>query len=288
MLSDSEMEITYCEVESTRMYAVLHRSTKPKGTTLIFCPPFDQEMVTTYPRFARWSKQLAGRGISVLRYHPLGTGESDGAHADVTLNSLVKDAVTAQHFARQQIRDPYTGYLGLRLGATVSILAAAAHPADFLALWCPVTSLRHYFRELLRSQVTADAVHRSRTRSTQQMIADLEAGRNVDVWGYELSPSLYRQMAAMPALPEAPPARNVLWLVRPADEAAAAPVVKRWQDSGSHVDFRVVAETAFWEYPGNTVPERFAAATVQWLSQIGGQKTNGNPYRFLSERPVAS
>jgi exosortase A-associated hydrolase 2 len=270
MLSDSGMEITYYETVSTRMYVVLHRSTKPSGTTLVFCPPFDQEMVTTYPRFARWSKQLAARGISVLRYHPLGTGESDGTRADITLESLTKDAVTAQHLARQEVRDRYTGYFGLRLGATVSILAAAAQPVDFLLLWCPVTNLRHYFRELLRSQVTADAVHRSRRRSTQQMVADLEAGKSVDVWGYELYPSLYRQMAAIQALPDAPPARNVLWLVRPADEAAAAPVVKRWQGLGSHVDFQVIPETVFWEYPGNAVPERFARATIQWLSQIEG------------------
>jgi pimeloyl-ACP methyl ester carboxylesterase len=269
------------------MYVVLHRTTKPGGTTLVFCPPFDQEMVTTYPRFARWSKQLAGGGISVLRYHPLGTGESDGARAGVTLESLVKDAVTAHHLARQQMGDHRTGYFGLRLGATVSILAAEQHPVDFLALWCPVTSLRPYFRELLRSQVTADAVHRSRKRSTQQMIADLEAGRSVDVWGYELSPGLYRQMVAMQALPHTPPARRVLWLVRPPDEAAAAPVVKRWRDLGSRVDFQVIPETAFWEYPGSIVPERFATATVQWLSQVGGETTHGNPYRFLSERPVA-
>jgi Serine aminopeptidase, S33 len=287
-MSDSNVEITYRGPDSARMYVVLHRSTQPSGTTLVFCPPLDQEMVTTYPRFARWSKQLAVRGISVLRYHPLGTGESDGTRADITLESLIKDAVTAQHFARQQIRDCQTGYFGLRLGATVSILAAAVEPVDFLVLWCPVTSLRHYFRELLRSQVTADAVHRSRMRSTQQMIADLEAGRSVDVWGYELSPGLYRQMAAMQALPDTPPARNVLWLVRPADEAAAVPVVKRWQGLGSRVDFQVIPETVFWEYPGNTVPERFASATVQWLSQIGEETTSDNPHRFLSERPVAS
>src|SRR5262249_10809954 len=153
--NDSDVEVTYCDSDSTRMYVVLHRGAKANGTTLVFCPPFDQEMVTTYARFARWSKQLAARGFSVLRYHPLGTGESDGAHADVTLESLVKDAVTARHVAGQKTGDRPIGYFGLRLGATVSILAAAVEAADFLVLWCPVTSLRHYFRELLRSQVTA-------------------------------------------------------------------------------------------------------------------------------------
>lgn len=263
------MEITYCGAESTRIYVVLHRSTDASGTTLVFCPPFGQEMVTTYARFARWSKQLAMRGISALRYHPFGTGESDGTSIDVTLNSLVKDAVIAQHFARQQIRHSHIGYLGLRFGATVSILAAALLPADFLVLWCPVTSLRHYFRDLLRLQVTADAVHRSRMRTTQQMIADLEAGRNIDVLGYELSPGLYRQTAAIQALPDTSPAHNVLWLARPADEKASVPIVERWKRRGSYVDFQVIPETAFWENPGSAVPERFAAATAQWLSQIG-------------------
>ena len=268
-MSDSNIEVTYSGADSARMYVALHRNGKPTSTTLVFCPPLDQEMVSTYPRLARWAKQLAGRGISVLRYHPLGTGESDGTHADVTLESLAKDAVAAGHFARQKIGGGRIGYFGLRLGATASILAAAMDPVDFLVLWCPVTNLRQYFRDILRSQVTADAVHRSLKRSTDQMIAELEAGRTVDVWGYELSPSLYRQMTSMQALPETPPARKILWLARPAEEAAAAAVVKRWQGMGSQVDFQVIRETAFWEYPGNTIPEKFATATTEWLSQTG-------------------
>ena len=263
------MEVNYYGSGSVRMYATLHRSAKPRGTTLVSCAPLDQEMVTTYGRYARWSKQLAGDGYSVLRYHPLGTGESDGSHADVTLQSLVKDAVNAQRLARERFQDRSVGYFGVRLGATVSVLAAAEQPADFLVLWCPVTSLRHYFRELLRSQITADAVIHSRAGSTAPMIADLEAGKNIDVLGYELCPSFYRQMAAMTALPEKPPARNVLWLARPAEEAASAKVVKRWRELGSLVDFRVIPQKVFWEYPDVAFPERFVTATVQWLSQIG-------------------
>jgi pimeloyl-ACP methyl ester carboxylesterase len=269
MVNDSSVETAFCGADSARMYVALHRSTKPGATTLVFCPPLHQEMVNTYGRFARWGKQLATRGYSVLRYHPLGMGESGGTHADVTLESLVKDAATAQRLARQQIGGPRLGYLGVRVGATVSILAAALEPADFVVLWSPLTNLRHYFRELLRSQVTSDAIHRSRTRSTEQMIADLEAGRNVDVWGYELSAGLYHQMKAMQVLPDTPPARHVLWLARPTEEAGAAPIVKRWQELGSQVDFRILPEPVFWENPGNAVPERFATATVQWLSQRG-------------------
>jgi len=269
MVNDCSVEPAFCGADSARMYVARHPGTKPSGTTLVFCPPLHQEMVNTYGRLARWSKQLATRGYSVLRYHPLGTGESDGTHADVTLESLVNDAVTAQRLAREQIGGRRLGYFGLRVGATVSILAAAAEPADFVVLWSPLTNLRHYFRELLRSQVTSDAIHRSRMRSTEQMIADLEAGRNIDVWGYELSAGLYRQMKAMQALPDTPPARQVLWLARPTEEAGAAPVVKRWQGLGSEVDFRVLPEPVFWENPGNGVPEHFATATMQWLSQIG-------------------
>jgi hypothetical protein len=269
MLSDSNIEISRCGLETKSMYVVMHRSTKPSGTTLVFCPPFDDEMVDTYARFARWSKQLAVRGISVMRYHPLGTGESDGTRADITLDSLVKDAVTAQHLARQKIKDRRIGYLGLRFGATVSILAAAAHPADFLVVWCPVTNLRHYFRELLRSQITASALQGARRRTTQQMIADLDAGKSVDVVGYELFPDLYRQMTAMQALPDTPPAGKVLWLARPIDEAVARPIVERWKARGSQVDLQVIPETVFWENPGSSLPDRFATATIQWLSQLG-------------------
>src|ERR1700680_4996374 len=178
------MEIGYHGNESARIYVVLHRSPAESSTSLVFCPPFGPEMVNTYPRFARWSKQLTMHGFSVLRYHPYGTGESDGTYVDVTLDSAIRDTLMAQDVARQEFKNGLVGYLGLRFGATISILAAGTRLIDFLVLWCPVLSLRQYFRDLLRYQVTADAVKGSNTRTTQAMIADLEAGRNVDVLGY--------------------------------------------------------------------------------------------------------
>jgi uncharacterized protein len=266
-LNHSNLEIAYHGEPSERIYSAFHRAVDPEGTSLIICPPFGQEMVTTYARLARLSKQLATEGVSVLRYHPFGTGESDGTHADITLESVVRDAVTAQGLVRERVAGGRIGYFGLRFGATVAILAASERPVDFLVLWCPMPNLRQYFRDLLRSQITADAVQRSRTRTTQEMMADLEAGKCVDVLGYELSPTLYRQMMAAQSFPDTLPARRILYLVRPAEEKSALPLVERWRRLGGQVNLQVIPETAFWENPGTTLPEKFAAVTMQWLSQ---------------------
>lgn len=268
-MNHSDLEIAYHGVSPQRIYSAFHRAPETKRTTLIVCPPFGQEMVTTYARLARVSKQLAMQGVSVLRYHPFGTGESDGTYADVTLESAVRDAVEAQGLARERVAGGRLGYFGLRFGATIAILAGSQQPVDFLVLWCPMPNLRQYFRDLLRSQVTADAVQRSRTRTTQEMMADLDAGKSVDVLGYELSPALYHQMMAAQSLPEALPARRILYLARPTEEKSALPVVERWKKLGGQVDFQVIPETAFWENPGTAIPERFAAATLQWLSHNG-------------------
>jgi len=77
----------YFGEEPQRIFGVLTRPAGGVQTGLIFCPPFGEEMVATYARFARWSKELTEHGFAVLRYHARGTGESGGTTKDFTVSA---------------------------------------------------------------------------------------------------------------------------------------------------------------------------------------------------------
>ena len=262
----------YFGPESHRLFAALHHNGQPARTGVVFCPPFCQEMVTTYSRLSRLSKQLEANGIGVMRFHPSGTGESDGRTAEYTLSSVLREAGMASQVARERLQSSRLGYFGLRFGAAVAVLAAAAQPVDFLILWCPIINLQLYFRELLRLQLTKEAIHQRRNqirRSTQQMIGELQSGNNLDIFGYELSPELYLEMTRQSTWPETPPARKILWLSRPDEETRAVRVVQTWRNGGADVDLETINEPIFWEDDSCWVPEKFAARTLEWLAAYG-------------------
>ena len=185
-------------------------------------------------------------------------------------NRLFKTHVPAVEFARERIAPIRLGYFGVRLGATIAMLAALRQPLDLLVMWSPITNTHQYMRELFRAQLANEMVHHGSTqvrRNTQDMISDLESGRSIDLLGYEFSPQLYRQMAAQWEWPEKAPAKHTLWLARTTEEKNASVIVDRWKASGSRVDFTVLPEPAFWEEYTSVFPGRFAASTVDWLKE---------------------
>ena len=266
------MEACYFGTDSHRLYGVVPETSGTASTGLIFCPPFAEEMVTTYARFATWGKQLGAEGISVLRFHPFGTGESGGSFGDFALSSAVSDISSAAELARQRLSPARLGYFGLRLGGTIAMLAASQQPVDLLVLWSPITNVSQYMRELFRGLLAKEMVHQGVTkvrRTTQDMIAELETERPVDLMGYEFSPQLYREMAAAGKWPDTPPAKHVIWLARPAEEKSATAIVEQWKKSDSRIDFAVLPEPAFWEEFGSTFADRFAAKTLESLKVSG-------------------
>jgi hypothetical protein len=97
------MEACYFGTDSHRLYGVVPEAADSAPTALVFCPPFAEEMVTTYARFASWGKHLEAEGIPVVRFHPFGTGESGGSFGDFTLASAVGDACSATELARHRV-----------------------------------------------------------------------------------------------------------------------------------------------------------------------------------------
>ncbi len=263
------LEILYFGEGSHRMFGALHRPPGKAHTGLVFCPSYGDEMVVSYTPFARWAKELAQKGFAVFRYHPYGVAESDGASAEFSFESAVGDAVKAVRFFREKVLVDRIGFVGLRFGARVAVEAALRTLVDLVVLWSPIVSLRQYCRDLMRLRLTTELVHQQAEQvrvTSRNMIEELEAGRSIDLLGLEFSPDFYRQMKANPALPETPPAREVLWLARSSERAQAAKIIESWKQIGLRVNLEVLAENAFWEEHSSDFPRGFANASLAWLS----------------------
>jgi pimeloyl-ACP methyl ester carboxylesterase len=262
------LEIFYFGQEGHRKFGVFHRPVSEAHLGLVFCSAYGEEMVASYAPVARWAKELTQMGIAVFRYHPYGTGESDGTSVDFSLESAISDTVDALSYSRERMKLRHVGLVGMRFGGFVAVQAALRAHADYLVLWSPIISLRLYCRELLRMRLTTELIYKQADRvsaTTRSMIEELEAGCPVDLLGHEMSPTLYRQMISEPPWPDEQPAGEILWLTRPGERNLAASIVAGWNKNTNRTLLQSFNEVAFWEDYSSEFPRRFAKATVTWL-----------------------
>jgi uncharacterized protein len=262
------MEQFFFGADGRKLFGVLARPSGRAHTGLVVCPPFGEEMVSTYARFARWSKELADRGFAVMRYHSRGTGESDGNSTEFTVTGAAEDAAAAVKWMRENGSVERVGLFGLRFGATAAVHAKAE--ADFLILWAPIPDLRTYFRDLLRMRITKDMIHLKADHvkvTAKDLTAELETGRSIDLLGYETSPELHRQMTTIATWPDEAPCQEVLWLTLPGGQAQAESVANGWKDRGCNVNVQAFRERIFWEDFSSDFPHQFAETSIAWMEQ---------------------
>jgi exosortase A-associated hydrolase 2 len=126
-----------------------------RGTAVLLCNPFGEEAVRAHRIYRVLALRLARSGHAVLRFDHPGTGDSSGDAEETSLEHWLEGIALATAELRARSRAPRIAALGLRLGATLAVLAAKKHPLDLhhLLLWDPVVEGPAYLRELAASHV---------------------------------------------------------------------------------------------------------------------------------------
>lgn len=90
--------------------------------------------------FTKTARRLAEKGIGVLRFDFMGSGDSEGRFQDMSLNTEIKDGRKAVEFVlRDRIFDKNRfAVLGLSMGAVTAVSVASEYKARSLVLWSPV------------------------------------------------------------------------------------------------------------------------------------------------------
>ncbi|WP_250493407.1 alpha/beta hydrolase [Caballeronia sp. GAWG1-1] len=130
-----------------KRFGWLHAGAGTRGVVL--CNTYGHEYVWTYSGLRHLADALAARGLWVLRFDYLGTGDSADLEAGQDLfDSAVDDIGSAVDFLKEQTGIEHVTLAGFRVGAAFALAAALKRPVDDLALLAPVVSGRTYIREL--------------------------------------------------------------------------------------------------------------------------------------------
>jgi amino acid adenylation domain-containing protein len=138
-LSEDEIELFHFG-EDRSLYGVFHepRVGLTGGDAVLICPPVGQEQVRTHFVLQRLARQLAAKGVPVLRFDYYGCGDSSGDSIAATCGRWQRDIAEAYVELRRRTPAARITAVGVRLGATLLCNAASRFDTGKVVLWDPI------------------------------------------------------------------------------------------------------------------------------------------------------
>jgi pimeloyl-ACP methyl ester carboxylesterase len=257
------------------LYGVFHAPAPGRegAPLVVHCHSVGVEQVTMYRNEVLAARRAAARGFPVFRWHGRGHGDSGGDFADVTLESLVEDALAAADHGMGLARASGVVWLGVRFGALVAA-AALARRADSrgLALWEPVHRPADYFRAQLRGMLFSMVAKGERPDATVDQLMDrVRSEGRVDVHGYFLHRALVESVAGveLPALLStwARPTLLAQIQARPKLSPPNAALAAALRGRGATVTTLEIKHEPGWHFIQNPpwLSDDLARGTAEWL-----------------------
>ena len=232
--------------------AHLPASQTRRDLAIVICPPIGTDARKTYRVVFEWAEALAADGYSVLRYDPLGEGDSGPIReGEDKCEAWLRSGVEAAAFARKWLACDKLVLAGLRAGATVALAISDQVRPDGLILLAPYPTGAAWLREL---------------RMSAAMLADRRDGPDgLEVGGIQISADT---MATMEALDVSGPAdwQPPAFLSAP---AASRALQARLGSRLTQVKFTDYAKL-FREAHLAEAPLEVLAAAADWLAELSG------------------
>jgi alpha-beta hydrolase superfamily lysophospholipase len=240
---------------------------------LVICKPFGYEALCSHRSLRAFAEEAARSGVPVLRFDYLGTGDS--ADIDPLVNQLdvwSHDVVAAVNELRRRTGVERVCLLGLRLGASLAMMAAAqCKTVDSLILIAPVINGRRYVRELRLTRLAASLhVHAAESASGAPGEIGTSGDSSFEASGFMLSAATMTAIAEVDLkTPHIPTVTEVL--IIDGDNFPGAP---GWADtlralgiSSTHLVLPGLIGMTMTSPEFASIPNAMIAAVSGWLSE---------------------
>ena len=143
-----------------RQLVGMHHAPEPAADLrhgVLLCNPFGQEAIRCHRLLKVLAERLARAGLHALRFDYYGSGDSGGDDEEASLEGWIDDTVLAREELARVSGAATTSCFGLRLGASVAMLASARGRGgpERMVLWDPVVSGATYLDELTEAHTSS-------------------------------------------------------------------------------------------------------------------------------------
>ncbi|CAA0123403.1 Uncharacterised protein [Halioglobus japonicus] len=235
----------------TLFYLLLEPLSVEAHGSILFLPPFAEEMNKSRHIVASQARSLAAQGNRVMLLDLTGCGDAGGDFLDASWQVWLEDAMAAAETLTRMGTVPLHLW-GLRLGALLACeLSAARAGVEKLMLWQPVLNGEQQIDQFLRLRTVATAVNSTGTFDRKTLWSELRAGRSLEIAGYALSSALALEMSKSRLSDLKPSCREIHWLeigalARDGLSVASESVIENWEKQGLSLSKASVLGDPFW------------------------------------------
>ena len=222
----------------------------------------------------RQARAFAKAGYGVLLLDLYGTGDSEGTFGEATVPTWQQDILAAINWLAESSNSSPILW-AMRSGAliTADLLQKQPDLSDQLILWSPVSNGKRFMTQYLRIKLAAEVTNQASLAKTtvKDLWAKLDAGESLQIAGYDLSPDLAREIAAL-SLSDMTlrPTLSVKWLETSLSDPVKLPpasqkVIESWRMSGLDVSDLAVNAPAFWTLQGPEWSDSYIEQTMKLI-----------------------
>jgi uncharacterized protein len=228
------------------------------------CPPIGHEYINSHRALRQLAALLANAGFPVLRFDYYGCGDSSGEEEQGSLSQWLEDTSTAVSELRRRTNLSEVCLVGLRLGATISLLVATAkNDVTGLVLWEAVTNGKDFLRDVLALQKQMMRF-RPKPRKSKK-----PADTTLDLLGFAMNQSLRDEVEGIDILGVSQKPAESAFVIQSNDEISAEALCQHLRVLGTQVDCEHVDGPRIWETnPEGTllVPNQVLRSILSWIA----------------------
>jgi exosortase A-associated hydrolase 2 len=158
--------------------------------TVIFVPPFAEEMNRSKRMYVLCARLLADAGIQSICFDFAGTGDSSGEWGDFNCQDWKNNLIDVYQYANKS--SSKISLVTLRDSALISLelIKQAKIQIYKCVLWDPIDSGEVLIRQLMRMKIASAMADDLKKVTTQEVLDSIEQSGFLEVAGYHVSSSL--------------------------------------------------------------------------------------------------
>jgi uncharacterized protein len=266
--AQNEIVPFYFGISPKRLYGCHHlpQNSDVRTCAVVLCCPIGQEYIRSHRAIYQLAVRLSQTGFHVLRFDYFGCGDSEGDFEEGSLAQWTSDVHSA--IAEIQERSALTSIslVGLRIGATLALLAAAdCHDVESIILWEPVFNGRLHLKELAKAQenFSRNVLGKPRWKLSRPEIPD-------EILGFPFVSKL-KQALEKTNLDRLKLISNTKLLVLcNSEESGCIGGSRLFMQKNPQTDFHIVADHIVWEEElyKRLIPFNTLQYLVKWIGTV--------------------
>lgn len=254
-----------------KLLGFLHQPEKTAQTGIVYIHPFAEEKNCSHSVVAKAARSFAELGFAVMRFDLSGCGDSEGNMEDFTLADWQNDLKAAIKTLKEKSGVERVALWGLRSGAGICLSHASEQgETPFLLLWQPVLNFKDFMLRFLRQRVGTGLVSSGENISVKSLVETLDSGNSVEVFGYTISPAIYRSFVETGPAPSKNAIKSKTFIASISlMEKAPFNIANFAQNSqNGNTSFVHIIEEPFWDRYWRWQAPKTIEETCNWLRKI--------------------